>query len=156
MKKILLILLLSLSINAQQHYTYLIDEYDKVIELEAKIISKIAKDILKDKEINLFIPDIKDIDKKVYSKKVHIVDSCDKANFIFVKYTSNLGNCYKINEKHLFTNNYKRLLHNHQYVGAFFWSKSRPNIIFVKDRLSKNNIILSDEYKQFVEDYNED
>ena len=154
MKKILLILLLNFTINAQD-YTYLIDEYDKVVDLEAKIVIKIANDIIKKEKIKLYIPNIKDIDRKVYSKKVLIVDSCNEANFIFVKYKANLKGCSNISKKLIFTNNYKKLLKNKKYIGAFFWSKSRPNIIFIKDRLAKNKIALSNEYKQFIEEYNE-
>jgi len=154
MKILLSISLFILSLYGQ-NYTYLIDEYDKVIDLEAKIITKIAKDITKNEKINLYIPDIRQIDEKVYSTKLNIVNSCKKADFIFVKYDDKNLKCKNINNKYFFTNNYKKLLNNKKYLGAFFWSKSRPNIVLIKGRLVKNNINLKKEYNKFVEDYNE-
>ncbi|WP_044415867.1 hypothetical protein [Halarcobacter anaerophilus] len=91
MRVLFIVTLLILSLQAQ-NYTYLIDEYDKVIDLEAKIISKIAKDIVKDKKVKLYIPHLKRLDEKVYSSKVDLVHSCKEANFIFIKYKVNLKN----------------------------------------------------------------
>lgn len=154
MRIFLLISFIILNIYAQ-NYTYLIDEYDKVIDLESKIITKIAKDITKTENINLYIPQSKQIDKKVYSKKLNIVKNCDNANFIFVKYNDKNLNCKNIDNKYFFTNNYKKLLNNKKYIGAFFWSKSRPNIVLLKDRLVKKNVSLKNEYNKFIEDSNE-
>ncbi|XPV67816.1 MAG: hypothetical protein ACNI25_10880 [Halarcobacter sp.] len=151
MKFLFLTPLLTFMLYAQ-NYTYLIDEYDKVIDLEAKIISKIANDIVKNGEINLYIPNIKNLDKKIYSTKFNLVDSCKKANFVFIKNKDDLDNCKNMNNKHFFTNNYKILINDHRYIGAFFWSKSRPNIVLIKNRLNKKNIQLSKEYAQFIED----
>lgn len=155
MKYLLSILLFISTLQAGQTYTYLIDEYDKVIDLEAKIISKIAKDILKNKEVNLYIPDIKQIDEKVYSTKLHIVDNCENADFVFIKYKTDIT-CKNLHNKYFFTNNYQKLLKDNKFLGAFFWSKSRPNIVLIKSRLSQNHIDLSKEYNQFIEDYNEE
>lgn len=55
--KTLLILLIVFSISNANQYTFLVDSYDKEVELEAKIITKIAK-ASTDKEIKLFIPKI--------------------------------------------------------------------------------------------------
>ncbi|WP_320036364.1 hypothetical protein [Halarcobacter sp.] len=153
--KILLSLFLFILSLYGQNYTYLIDEYDKVIDLEAKIITKIAKDITHHKKINLYIPDIKQIDKKVYSTKLNIVNSCQKADFIFVKYDDKNLKCPNIDNKFFFTNNYKKLLNSDKYLGAFFWSKSRPNIVLIKNRLARKQINLKKEYNKFIEDYNE-
>lgn len=132
-------------------YTYLIDEYTKEAEFEAKIVTKIAEDILINKKLKLYIPNSKSLDKKVYSKNATLVDSCEKANFVFMKY-GDANNCLKKDKLLLLTNNYKKLITNSNYIGAFFWSKSRPNIVLIKNRLMKNNIQLSSEYDQFIED----
>lgn len=151
MKFLFLTPLLTFMLYAQ-NYTYLIDKYDKVIDLEAKIISKIANDIVKDDKINLYIPNIKNLDKKIYSTKFNLVDSCKKANFVFIKNSDDLNNCKNIKNKYFFTNNYKILIHDNRYIGAFFWSKSRPNIVLIKNRLIEKKIKLSKEYAQFIED----
>jgi hypothetical protein len=53
-------------LNADQ-YTFLLNKYDKELELEAKIISNIATASIKG-EIKLFIPEISSIENEVYSK----------------------------------------------------------------------------------------
>lgn len=151
MKKILLLLTLFTTIFANS-YTYLVDEYTKEVELEAKIVLKIAQDIVQKEQIKLFIPQASKLDKQVYSQKTILVKNCQDANFVFVKYNK-IPACAKEKEKFFMTNNYKQLLYNKTYVGAFFWSKSRPNIVLIKNRLSKKNVKLSAEYKQFIEDW---
>lgn len=151
LKKVFLIFLLPLVLYAKS-YTYLVDEYTKEAEFEAKIVTKIAKDILHNQTIKLYIPNSKALDKKIYSKNTVFVDSCEKANFIFIKYGQTDECITHKNDQYLLTNNYRKLISNPQYFGAFFWSKSRPNIVLIKKRLIKNNIQLSSEYDQFIED----
>ena len=151
MKILILILSLLTFINANQ-YTFLIKEYDKEIELEAKIISNIANSSIKD-EIILYIPNISKIEKKIYSKYFILSNSCENSNFVFVKQMIKEDELCSINKKLFFTNNYKKLLSNDRYFGAFFWNKSRPNIVFIKDRLIQNKINLPNTYEQFIEDF---
>lgn len=149
LKKLLLIFLLPLTLFSK-NYTYLVDKYSKETELEAKIVTKIAKDILSSTKIKLFIPHIKTLDKEVYSKNITLVDRCEDANFVFIKYES-LEKCKK-DDNFILTNNYRKLMSDKNYLGAFFWSKSRPNIVLIKDRLIQKNINLPKEYNQFIED----
>ena len=149
MKKLFLLFsLFALSLNAQ--YLFLVDSYDKEIELEAKIIAKIAQASLNE-EIKLYIPDITPQEKQVYMHHFQLVDDCKEANFIFNKRASSFE-C-ETQDKLYFTNNYRKLLSDQRYYGAFFWSKSRPNIVFVKERLAQNNVHLSSEYAQFIEEF---
>lgn len=149
--KIIFQLLLTCKFLFASNYIFLVDEYNKEIELEAKIISNIATNSIKN-EIKLYIPNISKNEKAVYSKFLKVVDTCEKSNFIFRKRDFIDTNCNYEN-KIYFTNNYNYLISNKSYLGAFFWSKSRPNIVFVKNRLAKSNIILPESFKQFIEDF---
>ncbi|MDZ7819632.1 MAG: hypothetical protein U5K55_13940 [Aliarcobacter sp.] len=149
-----IIFLISLvTFSFANQYTFLVDKYDEEIELEAKIISNIAIASSKN-EIKLFIPRITSIEKNIYSKFFTLVNNCNDANFIYVKRNYEIDSLCKnkINNKLFFTNNYQKLLKKDNFIGAFFWNKSRPNIIFVKDRLVKQNIKLSKDYEKFIED----
>ena len=149
--KILILILTFLSFSMAQQYVFLVNKYDQEIELEAKIITQIATDSVKEK-IKLFIPNISKLEEKIYYKHVQITYDCNVSNFVFDKGDFNNNQCK--NKKRLyFTNNYRKLIGNNQYYGAFFWSKSRPNIVFIKDRLLKNSIELAQSYKQFIEDF---
>lgn len=153
MKKFILLFLVSLPlILCGKSYTYLIGKYTKVTELEAKIVIKIAQDMLPDQKINLYIPNSKDIDKQIYSKNIHLVKTCAQANFIFAKYGDAAQCKNSKNQGYILTNNYKKLIHDPEFLGAFFWSKSRPNIVLIKNRLTQKNIQLPKEYNQFIED----
>lgn len=83
MKSIIFLITLISFLNAEQ-YTFLVNKYDKELELEAKIISNIATASIKS-EIKLYIPEISNTEKEVYSKFFTLVDSCENANFVFIK-----------------------------------------------------------------------
>ncbi|WP_108063844.1 hypothetical protein [Poseidonibacter lekithochrous] len=151
MKKLIIILSL-ISICFADQYTFLVKKYDKEIELEAKIIANIANSTTKG-NIKLFIPKITELEKKIYSKYLEVVDSCDKSNFVFIKNKINKPETCNLTNKVFFTNNYRKLLNKDMYIGAFFWSKSRPNIVFIKNRLDKKEITLPNSYSQFIEDF---
>lgn len=154
MKKFtLLILVFIFTINANS-YTFLVNEYTKEIELEAKIISKIAKETIKEKNIKIYIPKAKENDRQIYSKYLKVVNNCSEADFIFIKYSVSKIPCINSNSKKIyFTNNYQILLEKQNFIGAFFWSKSRPNITFIKQRLDNAKLVLPKSYSQFIEDF---
>ncbi len=140
-------------LNCSENYTFLLKEYNKEIELEAKIISNIAKNLIPKKDkLSIFIPEITDLEKSIYSEPFYIVNNCNDADFIYLRNNSDLESC-NIHNKIYFTNNYDSLLKNDKFIGAFFWSKSRPNIVFVKNRLNKNNIKLPEIYEKFIEEF---
>lgn len=149
--KTLLFILLFLSCSYAQTYTFLVDKYDKEVELESKIIHKIAESSVS-KKIILFIPQITNKEKDIYSKIFKLGKNCKESNFVFIKKTTKEKDLCSSENKLYFTNNYKKLLSNSKYFGAFFWNKSRPNIVFIKNRLIKHNIKLPYSYKQFIED----
>lgn len=154
MKKIIFLIFNFFSfLYSSENYTFLVKEYNKEIELEVKIISNIAENLIHKKEkVSLFITEISDMEKTIYSGPFNLVNSCDEADFIYLRNNSDSQLC-NINNKIYFTNNYDSLLKNDKFIGAFFWSKSRPNIVFVKNRLNKNNIKLPEIYEKFIEEF---
>ncbi len=154
MNKILVFLFSTIIyINASDNYTFLVNKYNKEIELEAKIVSNIAQDLKFGNRTNLFIPNVTDNEKKIYSEYFNLTNECSEANFVFIKNDKNTSSCQKSSGKIFFTNNYDLLLKDEQFIGAFFWSKSRPNIVFVKNRSIKNNIQLPESYDKFIEEF---
>lgn len=149
--KIIFFLFLTISFLYPEQYTFLVKKYDKEIELEAKIIDTVAQSVV-DSKIKLYIPQITEIERNIYSKIFQLEETCTSSNFIFVKRSIEDKELCINSNKIYFTNNYQKLLVDEKYFGAFFWSKSRPNIVFIKDRLSQRNIVLSKEYSQFIED----
>lgn len=151
--KALMVFFTFIALAFGEQYTFLVNPYDKEVELEAKIISNIAQASTGNK-INLFIPEISQSEKEIYANFFTLVDNCSEANFVFVKKQVNIDVVCQENNKLFFTNNYQKLLSDNRYYGAFFWNKSRPNIVFIKQRLEDKHISLSSEYQQFIEDFN--
>ena len=80
-----------------------------------------------------------------YSKKLIVVDKKD-ANIYILSYKEDIPN-----NKIVLTTNYKLLKKLKNSVGAFYWKKGRPNIIFIDDRLKRKHILLSSKYNDFIE-----
>ncbi|WP_368030004.1 hypothetical protein [Arcobacter sp. s6] len=153
MAKFAIFLLIFFSYVYSNQQIYLVEKYNENIELEAKIISNIAKASIQDK-IKLYIPNISIKEKEIYSLFFTLADNCNDANFIFTKNEIKINDLCNNNINKLFiTNDYKKLLKDEKYVGAFYWTKSRPNITFIKNRLENQNIHLSDAYEKFVEEF---
>ncbi|MBE0495822.1 MAG: hypothetical protein IBX45_05390 [Campylobacterales bacterium] len=148
----LTLILMFFSFSYADQYTFLVDKYDKEIELEAKILFKIATVSAK-KDITLFIPEITPVEAKVYGKFFTLTSQCQEANFIFINKTTTSTMPCDPSGKLFFTNNYKKLLSDTKFFGAFFWAKSRPNIVFLKKRLTVHNIALPKEYYRYVEEF---
>ncbi|AXX92760.1 hypothetical protein CPU12_02715 [Malaciobacter molluscorum LMG 25693] len=153
--KILLLILSLTSLLMSQQYTFLVNKYNKAIELEAKIISTIAHlSINKKEDIKLYIPEISSVESEIYSKLFVLSKSCEDADFVYIKKDFDEITKCKNRKAIFFTNNYKKLLNNNIFIGAFFWSKSRPNIVFIKNRLMTKHILLPNTYQKFIEDFN--
>ena len=150
MRALFIILLVISSVYSEQ-YVFLLNKNDTEKDYEAKIISKIASSSLDDK-IKVYIPNISKEEKRIFLKYFDVTQNCQMANFIF----DNKGiiplECKNL-KKLFFTNNYRRLLSDRKYYGAFFWNKSRPNIVFIKQRLEENNVKLPREYARYIEDF---
>ena len=150
--KFTIFLLILISNVYSSSYVFLAQKYNTNIELEAKIISDMAKASISD-DIKLYIPNISNEEKEIYSTSFTLVNNCNDANLIFEKNESKSDILCTSNTNKLFiTNDYKKLLKDNKYAGAFFWNKSRPNITFIKNRLENQNINLSTDYEKFVED----
>jgi len=139
------------SFSYADQYTFLMDKYDKEIELEAKILFKIAT-VSTRGDITLFIPEMTPVEAKVYGKFFTLTPDCQGANFVFVNKTTTDTIPCNASGKLFFTNNYKKLLSDRKFFGAFFWAKSRPNIVFLKNRLAVQNITLPQAYDHYTEE----
>jgi len=78
------------------------------------------------------------------------VSICTEADIIIAR--SMKGLPMECTKKVIFGNSYRVLKSSPQMVGAFFWSKGRPNIVFYKQRLERHGITLGDEYERYIEE----
>lgn len=50
------------------------------------------------------------------------------------------------------TTEYTLLKKDERVIGAFFWQKGRPNLLFVRGRMQKANVNLGHEFDKYIED----
>ncbi|MRJ03152.1 MAG: hypothetical protein GXO19_02130 [Epsilonproteobacteria bacterium] len=85
-----------------------------------------------------------------YFRDVEVVDRCEEADIIFTKKISALPESC-LNKLIFVTSygSYKR--HKDRTIGAFFWQKGRPNIIFNTKKISQLHIELPKEFEKYME-----
>lgn len=138
MKKLLFLLMLSVSLLASQAQT------------EREIYNVILHSIVPEK-IKLHIwSDSVSLSKNLQTlDSVDIVRNIEDADIAIVSQPATKVDCDCL----LFVTSYPLLKkYKNKAVGGFFWLKGRPNILFLRSNLQKNGIKLPDSMQQFVED----
>lgn len=81
------------------------------------------------------------------SKYIKTVFNCEEADLIL----THKNYFTKCKNKMIFTTNYLMFKNLPHAVGAFFYQKGRPNIIFRKNELKKFHITLPKEFDKYIE-----
>lgn len=84
-----------------------------------------------------------------HSENMQLANSEKEAEFYLIE--KKLPKTIKKNVL-IFTTNIDLFYDNDQVIGAFYWQKGRPNLIFLRERLKKYNIKLSSEFENYIED----
>ncbi len=98
-------------------------------------------------------PVYKNILKK--EEKVVFVDRFENADFILFTDESLLERYREYKQAHpeystiLFATRYRLLKNCKDAVGALYWRKGRPQLLFLKPRLKHHNIVLPTMFKKF-------
>ncbi|MCK9337069.1 MAG: hypothetical protein M0P43_04465 [Arcobacteraceae bacterium] len=149
----ILILLLTLAYGIYgNNYLFLMEKELNEIELESKIVAKIAQDLVGQNEVKVYLTHYNIEEQEAYKKFINITSHCVEADIIFLKKNKTLDSSCEGLNKIILTNSYQQFVEDDTIIGAFFWAKARPNIVFSKNRLKQNNITLPQSYNQFIED----
>ncbi len=111
------------------------------------IFNLIAKEIIKKQRPNIYLHKDNNSIKK-YPGNLNIVTQCAKADLVILSTIKDIPK--ECLEKILFGTRYSHLK-NSSVIGAFFWQKGRPNILFYKKRLEKNSIELNPKFDKYIE-----
>lgn len=103
---------------------------------ESSIIKVIFQALYQKQNITVFVSDET---KTIIVKEAgfSVATLCSKADIVYTN--SILENC---TNKPIFTDNYPLFKENTNVIGAFYWSKGRPNIMFSSKRMEKFNMGL--------------
>ena len=111
------------------------------------IFNLIVKEITKKENANVHIhTNIYSIEQ--YPGNIHIVDDCKEADLVILSTNKDIPK--ECNQKILFGTRYSHLK-NKNVVGAFFWQKGRPNILFYQKRLQMYNVKLEPSFNKYIE-----
>ncbi len=129
-----------------------IEKLPEEIQLEVKILEKISIDISKKDKVNVFVLGYNPKYLRKYSKVFKIVQDCSIADIIIAKENDDniLAQCPR-NVPGIALN-YALLKEDEIFIGALFWYKGRPNLVFIKSRLEKFRINLPKSYSKFIEE----
>ena len=114
----------------------------------AGIFNFIIKEVTNKENSNVYLhTTVSSIEQ--YPGNLKIVTKCQEADIVILSSATNLPKeCQK---KILFGSRYSHL-ENPNVIGAFFWQKGRPNILFYKKRLKERNIKLDSSFNRYIED----
>ena len=111
------------------------------------IFNLIVKEITKKENANVYIhTNIYSIEQ--YPGNINIVDDCKEADLVILSTNKDIPK--ECNQKILFGTRYSHLK-NKNVVGAFFWQKGRPNILFYQKRLQMYNVKLEPSFNEYIE-----
>lgn len=110
---------------------------------ESKIIKLIFDSLFQNEKISIFV-DTDEKSKIVIEAGFELAISCSKADIIYSSENSNI-----CPQKAIFTDNYEIFKENQNAIGAFYWSKGRPNIMFDSQRLKNFNLQLPETLKKY-------
>ena len=118
------------------------------LQVESSIFKKIIGAMVKSDTLpKVFIYKKNDSLQK-YPDGLELVSSCAYADVVIVSTLKNLpGSC---SDKIIFGTKYSHLS-DKRVVGALFWQKGRPNILFYKNRLDIDNIKLDSSFDKYIE-----
>lgn len=137
MKKVLITLTLILS-----------PLFSSELETASKIMDRISMVLINKETAFVITNDSRNQEILSYSKSMKSAASCSNADMI-ITHTKNLPRCDK--EVLVFATNYLAFKELPNAIGAFFYQKGRPNIIFRKENLEKYNIMLPSEFNKYIE-----
>ena len=117
--------------------------------VEVQIIEKIATSIFPDQKVTAWGETVELKNTLHQSKKIDLVENFNNARILFVakKIPENIPS-----NTIIIATNYSLLIKDKRVVGAFFWQKGRPNLLFLRKRMQIANITLDHEFEKYIED----
>jgi len=92
-------------------------------------------------------------DKKIHSflrhsKKLILTDRCEQADIIISSTLKNDPTCHK--DIPAIVLSYRAFKQRNDAIGAFFWQKGRPTIVYYQPRLEHYNLTTDSKVKRYV------
>jgi hypothetical protein len=121
---------------------------DSDIKLHAQMINKLALDISKQEHPKIYDPTF----GRSYSGYLNnstTVNTCNEADIVIISSTNQMQGCNK--NQIILVTKYDLLNEIPNAIGAFYWQKGRPNLVFISPRLVEKNMKLTSEYSNLTD-----
>lgn len=122
------------------------------IDVKAKLYENIAQALTGNRvvKVSAFCPHLQDVVK--HAKNLQLTDDCTRADCHLADTEYALPRHCREDGKPLFLNSYQSLRRSKFAVGALFWQKGRPTLIFLRKRLEYLNIRLPSDFEHHIEE----
>jgi hypothetical protein len=139
LKKLFFGLIVFLLIQSQYLFSFDIDT-------ASKIYDKLFYAVFKKEDIKVYVND--DEYKKIIlsSQYLKLTQEIENSDIIIITKVEDIN---KIKNKIAFSIEKEFLDQNENIIGAFYWNKGNPEIIFIKNRLEKHNLNLLESFKKY-------
>lgn len=118
------------------------------LKLHAKMMDKLATDIINKEQTTICDPTY-GRSYSPYLKRAQMLNTCSDGDIAIVSSASQIqGHKNQI----IIVTNYNLLNTIPEAIGAFYWQKGRPNLVFIRSRLIEKQVRLSSEYIKLVDE----
>lgn len=117
------------------------------VELASMILNKLIFAVTAKKDPKVYLYRENEA-LETYPASAVLVTRCDDADIVVV---STLKHLPKSCENKVLLGTRYMHLDDPRVVGAFFWQKGRPNILFYRERLDAMHITLGKEFEKYIE-----
>lgn len=116
---------------------------------EIKIIEKISTSFFSGQKVTAWGENSEHKNIIKQSTKFNAIETPDSARLLIVSKTvpQNLAK-----NSVIIAMDYSLLEKDDRIIGALFWQKGRPNLIFIRERMKRNNLTLSPEFDKYIEE----
>lgn len=140
MKRLLVLLILPFALFA-----------DSLDQVKSTLISKIADALLKKKVVTIYTNDTSYQMLEKFPYRFKVVDSCEKADMVITPDVELPKAECKMSDALILMTHYRGYTQSKEAVGALFWQKGRPNLIFDKSRLQELSLVLPHAFTKYIE-----
>ncbi|WP_156957501.1 hypothetical protein [Hippea jasoniae] len=123
---------------------------ETLTDLKLRLLSSIAHIICSQREVKIYLADKSFIQLPQNKYNLRFIKNCSKANLVLTSTLSNLNStCLK---KPIFVTDYGEYIHHKNLIiGALFWQKGRPVLLFIKKNLERFHVKLPPTYSSYTE-----
>lgn len=135
---LLIILTFTVTLSAEERY----------LKVGAKLMTMVTSSLFAKEHIRVFTNDIHYIKVFQTMAQTSLVESCEEADFVVLNDKPISDPVCK--ERPAFVTKYQLLDEYDNAVGALFWTKGRPQLLFVLSRLNTYSVTLPDNFNPYI------